>query len=115
MMTEKEFHGYVAGYEALARFGARYRADESLRARIAGGDYSDLELEVPAGAEVRVVHQTPEVYYLPMPEQPNSALGDQELRSVAGGSACIGSVLTAMCMVGTVSSGASVGSVNSNQ
>lgn len=110
MMTEKEFNGYVAGYEALARFGARYRADASLRARIDGGDYSDLELEVPAGAAVRVVHQTPEVFYMPMPEKPNAALADQELISVAGGSACIGSALTVMCMVGTVSSGASVGS-----
>ena len=115
MMTEKGFKAYLDGYEAAVRFGARYRADESLRARIDGGDYGDLELEVPAGAAVRVVHQTPEVYFMLMPEQANSALADQELGSVAGGAAgCLASAMcmTSMSMGGCVSSGASAGTAN---
>ena len=118
-MDEKQFEVYREGYEALVRFAARYRDDEQLRARIDGGDYSDLDGTVPEGTEVRVVSQTPEVCYMPMPEDPNSALADQQLGPAAGGSACIGSVMSIMgsiMSVGTcVSSGGNLGTASTNQ
>ena len=118
-MDEKQFEAYREGYEALVRFGARYRGDERLRARIDGGDYSDLDGTVPEGTEVRVVHQTPEVCYVPMPEDPNSALADRQLSPAAGGSACIGSVMSfmgAVMSIGTcVSSGGNLGTASTNQ
>ena len=115
MMPELELAAYHDRYEALQQFGARYRADEALRARIDNGDYSDLGGVVPPGAEVRVVVQTPEVYYMPMPEDPNMATSDQMLESVAGGSTngCASSVLTAGTVPSCISSVSSVGTASS--
>ena len=123
-MDEKQFEAYLESYEALASFAARYRGDEQLRARIDGGDYSDLHATVPEGMEVRVVHQTPEVYYMPMPEDPNSALADQQLNPAAGGSACIGirvgpiggrGFMTVATIPGCLSSGGNLGTASTNQ
>ena len=113
MMTEKELEALRARHESLQQFGARYRADEALRTRIENGDYGDLQGAVPAGAEVRVVCQTPEVFYLLMPADPGAAMSDQALESVAGGRAWVGSILTNNCLGGTVSTGASIGTAAS--
>ena len=113
MMTEKELETFRASYESLQQFGARYRADEALRTRIENGDYSDLQGMAPAGAEVRVVCQTPEVFYMLMPENPGVAISDQDLGSVVGGHGWIGSILTSNCIGGTVSTQASVGTAAS--
>ena len=112
-MTEKELETFRASHESLQQFGARYRADEALRARIESGDYGELQGMVPAGAEVRVVCQTPEVFYLPMPENPGAAISDQELGSVVGGRSWVGSILTSNCLGGTVSTQASIGTAAS--
>lgn len=109
-MTEKELAAFHSNYEALMRFSARYRGDAALRTRIENGDYSDLHgEEVPAGTEVRIVCQTPEVFYMPMPENPNAAVSDQELGAVAGGRGTFGSVLSAGSQIGTFSSQSSIG------
>ena len=115
MMNDKELETFRESYEFLMRFGARYRGDEALRARIESGDYRDLDVEVPPGAEVRVVPQMPGVYYLLMPEDPNQATPDQMLEAVAGGSTngCAGSVLTAGTAPSCVSSVSTVGTASS--
>ncbi len=102
MMTEQEFETYRANYAALLDFAERYRADAALRERLAGGDYSDLHMEVPEGAEVRVVAETPDTYYFPLPDDPNAMVSDQALADVAGGST-----------QGTVSSAGTLGSIPS--
>lgn len=113
MMTEKELESFRASYDSLKQFSARYRADEALRARIESGDHGDLHGTVPAGAEVRVMCQTPEVFYLLMPEDPGAAMPDQELGSVVGGRSVFGSsALTSNCIGGTFSSQASVGTTS---
>ena len=76
---------YGGSFEALLRFGERYRADAAVRARVAAGDFSDLGLEFPDGVEVRVVEQSAEAYYFPLPPQPDTALSDEALEAVAGG------------------------------
>lgn len=115
MMTDQEFATHQETYDALQRFAGRYRADEAMRARISGGDYSDLYAEVPADAEVRIVTQTPDTYYMLMPEDPNRATADRTLESVAGGSTTgsASSVFTASSFPSTLGCGSSAGSASS--
>lgn len=81
-MADGKFGGSL---EALRRFGERYRADAAVRGRVGSGDYSDLELELPAGTELRVLEQTPDTYYFPLPPAPNLPLSDEVLQGVVGG------------------------------
>ena len=74
-----------ASCEALKDFAARYRADAEVRARIDRGDVSDIGLDLPEGIEVRVVEQTADTYYLPLPQSPAAALSDEALAGAAGG------------------------------
>lgn len=117
MMTPAQLSAYADNYQALMRFSARYRADESLRARLENGDYGDLHGMVPPATEIRVVRQTPEVYYMPMPADPNAAVSDEMLASVAGGSTngSVSSALTAGTAPSCVSSISSVGTASSRE
>lgn len=117
MMTDQEFAAHQDTYEALQRFSARYRSDEALRTRIAGGDHSDLYASVPEGSEVRVVAQTPDTYYMLMPEDPNRATADRSLESVAGGSTTgsASSVFTASSFPSCLGCGSSASSASSNE
>ena len=116
-MNESQLAIYQESYAALQQFGVRYRADEALRARLENGDYRDLSMDVPPGAEVRIVRQTPEVYYMLMPEDPNQVAQDHLLEAVAGGSTngCAGSVLTAGTAPSCVSSISTVGTASSRE
>ena len=76
---------FDSSFELLRQFGERYRADAAVRDRVGNGDYSDLELELPEGTEVRVLEQTPDTYYFPLPPQPNALLADKVLEGVVGG------------------------------
>ena len=100
MMNEESFSAFLQNRETLQRFSERYRADAALRDRLAGGDYSDLDVEVPPGVEIRVVLETPDTYYCPMPQDPNQQLGDEALDGIAGGNTHVSTVATA----GTVGS-----------
>ena len=121
MMTDADFAGFLRNHETLKRFGERYRADAALRGRIAAGDRADLDAEVRAGVEVRVVQQTPETHYLLLPPDPNERLEDRTLESVAGGASgnaplsSVGTVGSLGSIPSTVSSAGSVGSVSSVQ
>ena len=118
MMTEQGFADFLQNHETLKRFSVRYRDDAALRARIAGGDYADLDMEIPPGVEVRMAQETPETYYCPMPPDPNTRLGDQALETVAGGTtpvSSVGSVGTLASFPSCLSSAGSVGSLSSVQ
>ena len=95
MMNEEGFAAFLQNRETLQRFSERYRADAALRDRLAGGDYSDLDVEVPPGVEIRVVLETADTYYCPMPPDPNAQLEDQALDAVAGGNTRVSTVATA--------------------
>ena len=69
-------------FDALGRFGARYRDDAAVRARVAAGDLTDLDLEIPARVAVRVMKQSANTFYFPPPPAPAAALADEAL---AGG------------------------------
>ena len=121
-MDEQAHAGFLQNYETLRRFGARYRADAALRARIAAGDRSDLDAELPAEVAVRVVQQTPETHYFLLPPDPNTRIQDRSLEGVAGGTgsgnaplSTIGSVGSLGSIPSTVSSAGSAGSISSVQ
>lgn len=76
---------FDSSFELLRQFGERYRADAAVRARVGNGDYSDLELELLEGTEVRVLEQTPDTFYFPLPPDPRAPLSDKVLERVVGG------------------------------
>ena len=94
------YEQFVQSRALLRQLSADYRADPALRARIDGGDsrpvLAALGVDNPSGVALRVVPDTPEVYHLPMPLNPNDVVADSALSQVAGGS--------------TASSGGTVGS-----
>ena len=75
-------------------------------------------MELPAGADCRVLVNTPEVFHLVMPSDPNAAVSDRVLSDVAGGSSshtsgqpgCASTVSTLPSCLGTASSVADRGS-----
>ena len=121
-MDEQAHAGFLRNYGTLKRFGERYRADPALRARIAAGDRSDLDAELPAEVEVRVVQQTPGTHYFLLPPDPNVQVQDRALEGVAGGIgsgnaplSTIGSVGSLGSIPSTASSAGSAGSISSVQ
>ena len=113
MLTDREYAAYRESYDSLRRLAARCRADAGLRARIESGDHAGLELglEVPAGAELRVVEQTLDRYYLPMPPDPNAAVAESQLEGVAGGST-ISTAASVATIPSTISTAGSAGSAS---
>ena len=74
--------------EAMLDFVRRYRADADVRARIARGDTSDLDraaANIPDEVDLRIVEQTADTFYLPLPPAPNETLPDESLGTVSGG------------------------------
>ena len=94
------YEQFVRSRALLKQFSADYRADPALRARIDAGDsrpvLAALGVDNPSGVALRVVADTPEVYHLPMPLDPNDVVADSALSEIVGGS--------------TASSGGTVGS-----
>ena len=74
--------------EALLDFVRRYRADAAVRARVARGDTSDVDRTaagIPDEMDIRVVEQTADTFYFPLPPAPNESLSDESLGAVSGG------------------------------
>ena len=109
-MTEEEF---LQGREVLLQNSARYHRDAVLRARLDAGDtQAAIEAfrmrDVPPGTEVRVVAQSPEVYYLALPPDPNNAVSDALLGAVVGGdgattASCAGTIPSTVSTIGCLS------------
>lgn len=118
----------VLGLMAVAR---DYRDDPAFRARIEADPRATLEERgvldtqdagpTAADGEIRLVVNTPEVFHLCLPQNPNTAVSDKILSGVAGGSgdssaSSAGTVGTAGCAstapscFGTASSTSSIGS-----
>ena len=73
-------------YKALHQFYQRYHAEAEVRERISRGDTSDLSgLKLPQDMELRVVEQTSDTYYFPLPPPPGAVLSDESLESISGG------------------------------
>lgn len=110
--------------ESILADAARDRRDDpDFRARLEADPRGELEARgVPLGAEEGVevaLHvNTPDVFHLVMVADPNTAVSDQYLSAIAGGSTAssagsVGTVSTVGSFLSTVGSGASVSSVGS--
>ena len=90
MMTDQDYEEYRQGYDVMLQNSALYHRDAALRERLEAGDtQAAIEAfrmrDVPPGMEVRVVAQSPEVYYLQLPPDPNTTMNDALLGTVVGG------------------------------
>ena len=106
------------GVMKLLSFTDEFRTEPSLRREAVSDPHSVLaryDIEYPATVDVRIVENTPEVFHLVLPPDPNAALADEDLRIVAGGKSAstAGSAGTASCVSSTVSSVSSAGSAGS--
>ena len=96
-----------------------YYEDESLRARIHGGEASEVLSEhgitVPGTMEVQFVENTDDVTHVIFPSDPNQFLSDEQLSSVAGGDTAgtLGTAGSLSSFPSSVSSALSAGSVSS--
>ena len=112
----------LAALRGLAR---DYRDDPAFRARLESDPRAELAARdvnvIPESAEVRLKVNTPEVFHLVMAADPNSAVSDQLLRGISGGSsastaATVGSAgcasTTPSCL-GSASSVSTAGSAGS--
>ena len=111
MLNDQEYAVYRESYQSLQQLAARCRADAGLRGRIESGDRSELGLEVPPGVALRIVEQTAQRYYLPLPPDPNAVIAENQLESVAGGST-LSSAGTASTIPSTLSSLGTAGSAS---
>ena len=112
--------GADAFADRLASFGREFGEDAGLRRRFASDPRAVLEeqgLDVPTDVELRVTANTDETYYLALPPDPNEALEDESLASLAGGvragtASSVSSVGSFACSCGPSSIG-SAGSIGS--
>ena len=96
-----------------------YRDDPDFRARIEAdprGVLEERDVEIkPDDIEVRLAVNTPEVFHLVLPADPNAALSDSALRGIAGGSSVstagtAGTASTASSFISCVGTGGSLSS-----
>ena len=71
--------------EALLGFGRRCRSDAEVRARVDTSDLDRAVANVPEEADLRIVEQTADTFYFPLPPAPISALSDEALETAPGG------------------------------
>ena len=92
--------------EALSALARECRDDPDLRRRLDADPrafFSERDLDFPAGIDFRVAADTPEVLHLVMPQDPNSAISDQELARIAGGTAALSSMSSVPSTLSTFS------------
>ena len=111
----------VDAFRALAE---RYHDDPAYRRRVQADPvaaFAEKGLDLPAGIEVRVVANTDDRVYVPIPPDPSLVLNDEMLNDAAGGGGTAGSagslttVSTYLCACGpsTVSTVNSIGTFGS--
>ena len=74
--------------ERMETLAEAYRTDPAVRTRAENEPHSLLReqgLEIPPSTDVRIVANTPDLFHLVMPPDPNLALADEDLGIVAGG------------------------------
>lgn len=79
--------------DALQTMANDCRDDAELRAKIDAEPravFADRGLPFPKNSDVRVVWNTADVFYMPMPQDPNTTMSDASLETMAGGSPGLG-------------------------
>lgn len=119
MPTQQTAPGAGATEEQWSELLDRFHEDESLRARVAGGEtpevLSEFGISIPERMEARIVENTDDVTHVVFPPDPNRALSDERLSGVAGGDCAgtLGTVGSWGSVPSCVSSAGSVGSISS--
>ena len=96
-VSTAEFADVESRFASLAN---EWASDPALRERAAAAPREVLSergiavADALGDCEMRIVANTAEIYHLTLPPDPNADLEDEDLRRVAGGSNCAGSVGT---------------------
>ena len=80
-----EFHQQMNQFRALVQ---RYYADPDYRRQVEADPvaaFREQGMELPSDIEVRVLANTDDTFYVVLPPDPNTDLGDEMLAAVAGG------------------------------
>lgn len=111
-----------SGMAELAALAEAVRVDPESGGRLESdprGLLAEHGITVPHGLGVRMVVNTAETFHLVLPPDPNAAISDEDLTSVAGGITftCVashGSATTASTAAGTASTASSAGSFDTS-
>ena len=90
--------------DALTRAAEEYLERPEIRAELDADPHAFFAgrgVNMPDSVELRVAANTPEVFHLVMPTNPNEVLADTQLTSVAGGSSQL-HVASRGCNIGTI-------------
>src|SRR3954453_22339526 len=107
--------------EISRKFGqvvARAWSDDEYKARLLAEPNAVLQeagIDVPPGVEFRIVENTDNVVYLPLPPTPTEDLSDEQLEQVSGGATAstAGTTSTLGTMTTTMSSAFTAGTAGS--
>ena len=86
--TELNYESFQDVQGALSALARECRDDPGLFQRLDADPrafFGERSVDLPAGFDFRVAANTPEVFHLVMPQDPNAVIGDQELTQVSGG------------------------------
>lgn len=85
-------------FPALEGLAQRYRDDAEFRRRIDAGDTAeilgDLGLRMPPGIDARLVANTPDIFHVVLPPDPNAEISEESLATVSAGGKTAGSLGT---------------------
>ena len=86
--TEPTYENPGAIQGALSALARECRDDPDLRRRLDADPravFGQRDVDLPAGIDFRVAANTPEVFHLVMPQNPNAVISDQDLTRISGG------------------------------
>ena len=91
---------------ALSRLARECRDDPGLRRRLDADPrafFGERDVDLPAEIDFRVAADTPEVFHLVMPQDPNAAMSDEDLARISGGTAALSSMSSVPSTLSTFS------------
>ena len=107
MANTNQFYENIQNLEgALSGLARECRDDPGLRRRLDADPrafFGERDVDLPAEIDFRVAANTPEVFHLVMPQDPNAALSDQDLARISGGTAALSSMSSVPSTLSTFS------------
>ena len=92
---------------ALSGLARECRDDPGLRRQLDADPrafFGERDVDLPAEIDFRVAANTPEVFHLVMPQDPNAAMSDEDLARISGGTAALSSMSSVPSTLSTFSS-----------
>ena len=86
--TNPTYENLGAIQGALSALARECRDDPGLLRRLDADPravFDQRDVDLPTGVDFRVAANTPEVFHLVMPQNPNAVISDQDLTRVSGG------------------------------